>query len=97
MLLTARVGTHKIGNMNVKKQQRVNTFTAIFQKVRGGYTTWVEEMPNVISEGRTRIEAERNLKDALLLMLETNRIMSLKSGIGNIERSTISLSVRSVA
>lgn len=84
--------------MNAKKQaQRVNTFTAIFQKVRGGYTTWVEEMPNVISEGKTKAEAEKNLKDALLLMLETNRIMSLKDAVGNIERTTISLAMRPVA
>ncbi|MEK7107530.1 MAG: type II toxin-antitoxin system HicB family antitoxin [Patescibacteria group bacterium] len=79
------------------KRQRLNTFTAIFQKVRGGYTTWVEEMPNVISEGKTRAEAEENLKDALELMLETNRIMSLKDAVGNIERSTISLAVHPVA
>ena len=49
--------------MNAKKQQRINTFTAIFQKVRGGYTTWIEEMPNVISEGKTKAEAEKNLKE----------------------------------
>ena len=88
-----RVEAHKIDDMNVRKQQqRVNTFTAIFQKVRGGYTTWIEEMPNVISEGKTKAEAEKNLRDALQLMLETNRIMSLKDSVGNIERSTISLS-----
>lgn len=80
-----------MNSMNTKKpQQRVNTFTAIFQKVRGGYTTWIEEMPNVISEGKTKVEAERNLKDALQLMLETNRIMSFKDAVGDIERSTIS-------
>lgn len=86
--------------MSIKRSQRVNTvntFTAIFQKVRGGYTTWIEEMPNVISEGKTKVEAERNLKDALELMLETNRIMSFKDAVGNIERSTISLSVHPVA
>jgi len=75
----------------------MNTFTAVFQKVRGGYTTWIEEMPNVISEGKTKKEAEINLKDALELMLETNRIMSFKDAVGNIERSTISLSMQSAA
>lgn len=59
--------------MNIKKRQRINTFTAIFQKVRGWYTTWIEEIPNVISEGKTKAVAERNLKDALELMLETKR------------------------
>ena len=69
------------------KRQRLNTFTAIFQKVRGGYTTWVEEMPNVISEGKTRAEAEENLKDALELMLETNRIMSLKDPLKKMSKT----------
>ena len=72
-------------------------FTAVFQKVRGGYTTWIEEMPNVISEGKTKAEAGRNLKDALELMLETNRIMSFKDVVGNVERSPISFPVRVVA
>ncbi|MBI3632335.1 MAG: type II toxin-antitoxin system HicB family antitoxin [Candidatus Vogelbacteria bacterium] len=64
----------------------MNTFTAIFKKVCGGYTAWVEEMPGVISEGKTRNEAEINIKNALELMLETNRIMSLKDVVGKVER-----------
>jgi predicted RNase H-like HicB family nuclease len=74
-----------------------NTFTAVFQKTRGGYTTWLEEMPNVISEGKTRAEAARNLKDALALMLETNRIMSFKDVAGEVERASFSFPVRQVA
>ena len=46
-------------------------------------------MPNVISEGKTRKEAERNIKDALSLMLETNFIMSMKDATGKVERSNI--------
>ena len=72
--------------------KKVKTFTAIYKKVQGGYSAWIEEMPNVISEGKTRKEAENNIKDALRLMLETNFIMSMKDASGNIERSTISLS-----
>jgi len=96
--LTCGAFVYIIYDMNAKKQiQKVNTFTAIFQKVRGGYTTWIEEMPNVISEGKTKAEAEKNLKDALELMLETNRIMSFKDAVGDIERRVISLSVRPLA
>ncbi len=83
--------------MNTKKSQKINTFTAVFQKVRGGYTAWIEEMPNVISEGKTKSEVKINLKDALELMLETNRIMSFKDAVGNIERSAISSPVHQVA
>ena len=66
-------------------------FTAIFKKSRGGYTTWIEEMPGVISEGKTKREAQANLEDALALMLETNRLMAFKDVTGNIERVPISI------
>ena len=72
---------------------RNNTYTAIYKKVHGGYTAWVEEMPGVISEGKTKKEAKKNIKDALALMLETNRIMSHKDAMGDIERSRISVPV----
>jgi len=71
--------------------RKSNTYTAIYKKVRGGYTAWIEEMPGVISEGKTRKEVEKNLKDALSLMLETNRIMSHKDATGDVERSAISV------
>ncbi len=73
----------------VIKQNRF--FTAVFKKTRGGYTSWIEEMPGVISEGKTRKEAQANLEDALELMLETNRLMSLKDVMGDIERVAISI------
>lgn len=70
-----------------------NTYTAIYKKVRGGYTAWIEEMPNVISEGKTKKQAEKNVRDALALILDTNRIMSHKDATGDIERSPISIPV----
>lgn len=70
-----------------------NTYTAIYKKVRRGYSAWIEEIPGVISEGKTRKEAEKNLKDALALMLDTNRIMSHKDVIGEVERVRISVPV----
>ena len=36
----------------------------------GGFTCWIEEMPEVISEGDTLEEARANLRDALALMVE---------------------------
>ena len=73
----------------------MNTYTAVLQKTRGGYTAWVEQMPNVVSEGKTKTEAEINLRDALELMLETNRLMGLKDAVGDIER--VSIEVRQFA
>jgi predicted RNase H-like HicB family nuclease len=76
----------------MKKVEKQNQFfTAIFKKERGGYTTWIEEMPGVVSEGKTRKEAQANLEDALELMLETNRLMARKHTTGKIERVPISV------
>ena len=97
LTIDERTEADTINTMSVKAGQKTSTFNAIFKKVRGGYTAWIEEMPGVISEGKTRSKAEENLTDALELMLETNRMMSLKDAVGDIERSTISLPVRSVA
>ena len=73
------------------KRPQSNIFTALYKKAPGGYPVWIEEMPNVISQGKTRKEAEANIKDALALMLETNRILSHKDAVGDIERSAISV------
>lgn len=70
-----------------------NTFGVIYKKGRGGYTAWVEEMPGVISEGKTKKEAEGNIKDALNLTIETNRILALKDAVGDVEHSTIKVAV----
>jgi len=79
----------------MRLKPNMNTYTAVLQKTRGGYTAWVEQMPNVVSEGKTKTEAEINLRDALELMLETNRLMGLKDAVGEIER--ISIEVRQFA
>ena len=53
------------------------TFTAVYEEVPaeqgGGYMGYVEEVPGAITEGETLDEARENLKEALQLMLETNR------------------------
>ena len=51
--------------------------TAVFEEVPadegGGYVAYVEEMPGAISQGDTLEEARENLRDAIALLLETNR------------------------
>ena len=53
------------------------TFTAVYEEIPadqgGGYMAYVEEVPGAITEGETLEERRENLKDALQLMLETNR------------------------
>jgi predicted RNase H-like HicB family nuclease len=53
-------------------------FTAIYKKHGKWYLGWVEEIPGVNTQGRTLKETKENLKEALLLILETNRILNKK-------------------
>ena len=39
----------------------------------GSYVAWVEEIPGTVTRGRSLDECRANLRDALILMIETNR------------------------
>lgn len=68
-------------------------FTAIYKKSGKWYLGWIEEIPGVNTQGKTLKEVKENLKEALLLILETNRIIN-KKGIskGKVTRELISIS-----
>lgn len=53
-------------------------FSAIYQKSGKWYLGWIEEIPGVNTQGKTLKEAKENLKEALLLVLETNKLMNKK-------------------
>lgn len=56
-----------------------HTFTAVFQPAEeGGYVAFVEELPGAITQGETLEEARENLKEAIQLVLEVNRELSLE-------------------
>jgi len=59
------------------KQSR--KFTAVYKKSGKWYSGWIEEIPGVNTQGKTLAETKQNLKEALLLILETNRLISRKS------------------
>ena len=51
--------------------------TAAFKDVEGGWVAaWIEEIPGVVTQGRTVDEARENLRDALDMVLEANRQIS---------------------
>ena len=53
------------------------TYTAVFvEDADGGYSAWIEEIPGANSQGDTLEEARVNLRDALRLLLEENRVYS---------------------
>ena len=53
--------------------------TAVYMKQDRWYVATVEEIPGVNTQGRTLAEAKRNLREALELVLETNRRLAHRS------------------
>ncbi len=66
-------------------------FTAVYKKQGKWYIGWIEEVSGVNTQGKTLKETKENLKEALSLILETNRIFSKTIG-GRIIREPITLS-----
>ncbi|MDP3710822.1 MAG: type II toxin-antitoxin system HicB family antitoxin [bacterium] len=73
----------------------ISNFTAVYKKSGKWYLGWVEEIPGVNTQGRTLKETKENLKDALSLVLETNRIVSRTETVrkGTVKREPISIGV----
>ena len=53
-------------------------YTAVYKKVRGGYVAWVEEIPGVNTEGKTKLETADNLRDALHEFVLARRMLTKK-------------------
>lgn len=49
------------------------TLTAVYRKVPEGYIGFVEELPGANTQGATIEETRENLKEAVDLIIETNR------------------------
>jgi len=70
-------------------------FTAIYKKSGKWYLGWIEEIPGVNAQGRTLKEVKENLKEALLLILETNRILNKRDvSRGKVIREPLSISLK---
>jgi predicted RNase H-like HicB family nuclease len=54
-------------------------FTAVLEKVAEGYIAFVEELPGANTQGATLEEARENLKEAVQLVLEANRVLAEES------------------
>ena len=50
--------------------------TAVFRQVPEGYVAFVEELPGANTQGATLEETRENLKEAVELVLEANRILA---------------------
>jgi predicted RNase H-like HicB family nuclease len=54
-------------------------FTAVFQKVPEGFIGFVEELPGANTQGATLEKARANLREAVGLVLEANRMLAEES------------------
>ena len=69
-------------------------FNAVFEKRGKWWIGHVEELPGANSQGRTLKEVRENLKEAVKLVIETNRELSLPETPGhNIIKEQIRVSV----
>jgi predicted RNase H-like HicB family nuclease len=66
-------------------------FTAVIEKKGRWYIAWVEEIPGVNTQGKTLAEARRNLKEALHLILEENRLLGKASASARREVVSVEL------
>ena len=67
-------------------------FTAIYQKRGKWVIAWIEEIPGVNTQGRTQKEARENLKEALGLILDENRLLARRASSGA-RRSSLRIAV----
>ena len=64
-------------------------FTAVIKQDSGWWIGWVEEIPGVNSQGKTKAELKRNLRSALSEALEFNREEALKAAADNYAEEAI--------
>ena len=75
-------------------KETIQGLTAVYKKVPEGYVGYVEEIPGVNTQGSTLKEAKTNLKEALVLVIETNRELAEKEiGDKNILKERISVDI----
>lgn len=60
----------------------VNNFTAVFEKADDWYIGYVEELPGANTQGQTLDEARDNLKEAIELILQSNRELAERDLVG---------------
>lgn len=69
------------------------TFEATIEKRDRWYIGWVDAVPGAFSQGRTIKEVQENLKEAIQLILETQREMRNSGAAGEILRRKIQVQV----
>ncbi len=69
------------------------TFEASIEKCDKWYIGWVDAVPGAFSQGRTLKEVEENLKEAVQLILESQRELRNQKASGGILKKKIQVKV----
>ncbi len=64
-------------------------FTAVVKQDEGWWIGWIEEVPGVNSQGKTRVELLKNLRSALKEALEFNRQDALAAAKSDYEEEPV--------
>lgn len=59
-----------------------------------GYIAWIEEIPGVNTQGKTKREARQNLQEALSLILEVNKELAEERVRGSVVREPLRIWIR---
>jgi predicted RNase H-like HicB family nuclease len=70
-------------------QAMKNKYTAVIKQDSGWWIGWIEEIPGVNSQGKTKTELRKNLRSALTEALEFNREDALKAAEADYEEMPI--------
>lgn len=65
------------------------SFNAVIKEDNGWWIGWVEEIPGVNSQGKTRAELVKNLRSALKEALELNRAEARSAAENDYEETAI--------
>lgn len=66
-------------------------YTAVVQQDEGWWVGWIEEIPGVNSQGKTKNELLANLRSALAEAIEMNREDALRAATGGFAEEAISI------
>ena len=73
---------------------KMEKFTAIFEKIDNWWIGYTEELPGANTQGKTLQEARENLKEAIQLIIESNRELSRRETEGkNVIREELRIAV----
>jgi len=50
-------------------------YTAVIRRIKGWYIGYVEELPGANTQGKTLKEVRENLREAIELILQANRVL----------------------